>query len=94
MPQPTYSLEDIKNAVNTQRQKACTKSALDGIADLDLLFDEALEIINEIDDSWFHKTMKSEEFPEQMQDVYRSNDYYIKFSLGPMGSIVISFKAR
>ena len=92
--QPTYSLQKIKNEVNEKRQEVFTKSALDGIRNLGLMFDEAVIIINGIDNTFFYKTMKSKEFPDQMQDVYKTEDYYVKFSLGPMGSIVISFKGR
>lgn len=50
-------------------------------------------------DTTCYKTMPSMGYPGQMQDVYRwptptGQMAYVKFSLGPKGKVVVSFKEK
>ncbi|MBV1824758.1 type II toxin-antitoxin system MqsR family toxin [Komagataeibacter oboediens] len=99
MSKPTYSLPLVKNHVNRLQARAFSRTAIQGLYDLGMLVSEAIDVINSIVPSMFHKTMESELFKGQFQDVYRAYSsegipLYVKFSLGPRGNIVVSFKER
>ena len=97
MSNPTYSLTGIKAQVNQLGYQAFSSAAIQGIHKLQMLTHEAIDVINGITPTMFYKTMPSEIFAGQYQDVYRAISpngipLYVKFSLGPKGSVVISFK--
>ncbi|WP_095126666.1 type II toxin-antitoxin system MqsR family toxin [Pseudomonas sp. Irchel s3a12] len=95
---PCYDLSVLQKAVAKNPVNSFTKSALVGIAEADLSFDEAVELVALIVPVNFYKSMPCENDPGWYQDVYTVPYYdtvmYIKFTNYPHGKVVISFKER
>lgn len=98
--QPTYDLRAIQVEVKTRGISCFTSSAITkGQAELGMTTGEMIEMILSRTDVTCYKTMPSESFPGQMQDVYHwetpnGDMAYVKFSLGPQGKVVVSFKEK
>ncbi len=97
---PTYDLRLIQAKVRAQGVSAFTSEAIrTGQDQLGMTTGEMIELILSRDDTTCYKTMPSTVFPGQMQDVYHWRTptgfmAYVKFSLGPQGKVVVSFKEK
>lgn len=97
----SHDLNKIKSHVKLHREKSFTMSSMQGIGDLDLTLDEAIDIISKLTVKQnFYKSMTTYSNSAIWQDVYHTelNDgtlLYIKFTLHEDRVItVISFKRR
>lgn len=97
---PTYDLKLIQAKVRAQGLSAFTSEAIrTGQDQLGMTTGEMIDLILSRDDTTCYKTMPSTVFPGQMQDVYHwpaptGLMAYVKFSLGPQGKVVVSFKEK
>lgn len=97
---PTYDLKLIQAKVQAQGLTAFTSEAIrTGQDELGLTSVEMIELVLSRHDTHCYKTMPSTVFPGQMQDVYHwptptGKMAYVKFSLGPRGKVVVSFKEK
>jgi hypothetical protein len=97
---PTYDLLQIKAKVKVQGVSAFTSTAIaTGQNELGMTVQEMIDMILARNDTLCYKTMPSQTHPGQMQDVYHwQTPYgqmaYVKFSLGPQGKVVVSFKEK
>lgn len=101
MPQkPTYDLKLIQAKVRVQGLAAFTSSAIrTGQNELGMTTTEMVTMILSRNDTACYKTMPSTVHAGQMQDVYHwltptGRLAYVKFSLGPQGKVVVSFKEK
>lgn len=99
LQKPTYELRVIQAKIREQGLRAFTSKAIHtGQDELGLTTTEMIQMILCRSDTTCYKTMPSTTHPGQMQDVYRwatptGKMAYVKFSLGPQGKVVVSFKA-
>lgn len=95
---PSYDLSVLQKAVAKNPENSFTSSALRGISETDLSFDEAVELIALIEPINFYKSMPCNNGSGWYQDVYtvpyQETVMYIKFTNYPHGKVVISFKER
>lgn len=97
---PTYDLENIQARVRVEGIRAFTfKSIETGQDELGMTVQEMIDMILSRTDKVCYKTMPSETYFGQMQDVYHwqtpfGQMAYVKFTLGPKGRVVISFKEK
>ncbi|WP_122521584.1 MULTISPECIES: type II toxin-antitoxin system MqsR family toxin [Pseudomonas] len=98
---PSHNLDDVKRRVAVIKAPAFTKSALDGIADLDMVLSTAIGVINSLTRKQnFYKSMSTYNNSTIWQDVYYAVSpsgipLYIKFTLHADRDVtVISFKRR
>ncbi len=100
MPQPTHDLTQIQAKVSAQGLGAFTATAIaTGQGELGMTTAEMIAMILARRDTTCYKTMPSVVHPGQMQDVYHwptpsGKMAYVKFSLGPQGKVVVSFKEK
>ena len=101
MPQrPTYDLKLIQGKLRVQGLGAFTSKAIQtGQDELGMTTLEMIAMILSRADTTCYKTMPSTLHPGQMQDVYHwltptGKLAYVKFSLGPQGKLVVSFKEK
>lgn len=98
--QPTYDLKVIQAQVKAQGLRAFNSSAVvTGQNELGMTVTEMIAMILARADTTCYKTMPSTTYPGQMQDVYHwptptGKMAYVKFSLGPSGNVVVSFKEK
>lgn len=97
---PTYDLKLIQAKVQAQGSSAFTSTAIaTGQNELGMTTAEMIAMILSRTDTACYKTMPSTIHPGQMQDVYHWSTptgkmAYVKFSLGPQGKVVVSFKEK
>lgn len=95
---PTYDLDEIKRSVRSMHHQAFTGSSLQGIAELGMTINDAIDCIENLTSEDFYKTMPSKKDPSHFQDVYHGSYWneaiYIKFTGYPDRPIVISFKEK
>lgn len=97
---PKYELQQIKAKVQAQGMSAFTSRAIaTGQNELGMTVQEMIDMILSHNDTTCYKSMPSQTHPNQMQDVYHwSTPFgqmaYVKFSLGPQGKVVVSFKEK
>ncbi|MGG5290572.1 type II toxin-antitoxin system MqsR family toxin [Pseudomonas shirazensis] len=98
---PSHDLDDVKQRVSVNKAPAFTKSALDGIKDLDMVLSTAIDIICGLSIRQnFYKSMSTYTNSAVWQDVYYAKaadgtPLYIKFTLHNDRTVtVISFKRR
>ena len=95
---PSYDLRQIQEMVKLKGAAAFTSTAIaTGQDELGMTVQEMIDMIVARKDTLCFKTMPSRTHPGQMQDVYRWRTpfgqlAYVKFSLGPRGKVVVSFK--
>jgi motility quorum-sensing regulator/GCU-specific mRNA interferase toxin len=93
---PTYALERIKTLVRSG-ERIITLSALSGARELGLDEADIDEVVLNLDEQDFYKTMESERLPSLWQDVYRpvyrEFELYVKLQIMSC-AVVISFKRR
>lgn len=97
---PTYDLRLIQAKVQAQGMTAFTSEAIrTGQDELGMTSAEMIQMVLARRDTTCYKTMPSTVYPGQMQDVYHwptpnGRMAYVKFSLGPRGKVVVSFKEK
>jgi hypothetical protein len=97
---PSYDLRQIQAKVREQGIAAFTSKAIaTGQDELGMTTAEMIAMILARQDRRCYKTMPSTIHPGQMQDVYHwptptHKMAYVKFSLGPQGKVVVSFKEK
>ena len=97
---PTYELRAIQAMVRAQGLSAFTSQAIrTGQDELGMTSTEMVDLVMLRNDTTCYKTMPSTIYPGQMQDVYHwptptGKMAYVKFSLGPRGKVVVSFKEK
>lgn len=97
---PTYDLRQIQKMVRLEGAAAFTSSAIArGQDESGMTVREMIDMILARKDTRCFKTMPSRTHPGQMQDVYHwptpfGQLAYVKFSLGPHGKVVVSFKEK
>jgi hypothetical protein len=97
---PTYELRVIQAKVKVQGLAAFTSEAIrTGQDELGMTSTEMIDLVMSRNDTTCYKTMPSTVYPGQMQDVYHwptptGQMAYVKFSLGPRGKVVVSFKEK
>lgn len=97
---PTYDLKLIQAKVASQGLSSFTSTAIaTGQDELGMTTAEMIAMILSRTDIRCYKTMPSTHHPGQMQDVYHwptpgGKMAYVKFSLGPHGKVVVSFKEK
>lgn len=97
---PTYDLRLIQGKVLAQGLSAFTSEAIKtGQNELGMTSAEMIHLVLCRADTTCYKTMPSTIYPGQMQDVYHwptptGKMAYVKFSLGPRGKVVVSFKEK
>ncbi len=101
MPQkPSYDLKLIQERVKVQGLSAFTSTAIKtGQDELGMTTTEMISMILARSDTRCYKTMPSTLHAGQMQDVYHWPTptglmAYVKFSMGPQGKVVVSFKEK
>ena len=98
--QPTYKLTEIQQQVRARGISCFTSTAIATAQDeLGLTTNEMISMILSRNDTLCYKTMPSTVHQGQMQDVYHwptphGKMAYVKFSLGPKGQVVVSFKEK
>jgi len=95
---PTYQLQDIKNALNRVSKLRMTRVARQGANELGMDDQDIINAIQAITPSQFYKTMPSNKLPNALYlDVYRTHwngkNVYAKFQ-DVCGFLVVSFKLR
>lgn len=97
---PTNDLKLIQAKVQSQGLSSFTSTAIEtGQDELGMTTAEMIAMILSRSDTRCYKTMPSTQYPGQMQDVYHwptpgDNMAYVKFSMGPRGKVVVSFKEK
>lgn len=95
---PTYDLAEIQVTVRKLKSSAFTGSSLQGMAEISMSVQDAIDCIDNLDEACFYKSMPSMKDPNHFQDVYHGmywgKEIYIKFTGYPLGPVVISFKER
>lgn len=95
---PSYDLSELQKSVAENPVNSFTGSALQGISEVPMGFDQAVELISLIEPVNFLKSMPCENGSGWYQDVYyvpyKKTVLYIKFTHYPHGKVVISFKER
>ncbi len=98
---PKYNLNKIKKLLCESDSYYITSEAHKGGAELGYMDVESiLDIVENIQEDDFHKTMPAEKVPGLWQDVYRVNDgnnkIYIKLQLAVNGKkvVVVQFKKK
>jgi hypothetical protein len=98
VPQPSYSLEVIKQLI-AAKQYGITKTALDGAFALGFDKQDICDCICDyLEGTHFYKTMLATDKPSLMQDVYQityeSQYLYLKLQIDTGRAVVVSFKAN
>ncbi len=97
---PSYDLKLIQIKVQSHGLAAFTSEAIrTGQNEMGMTTAEMITMILSRDDTTCYKTMPSVIHPGQMQDVYHwptptGKMAYVKFSLGVLGKVVVSFKEK
>ncbi|MEK6581352.1 MAG: type II toxin-antitoxin system MqsR family toxin [Nitrospirota bacterium] len=98
---PKYDLSKIKKLLCDSDSYRITVKAHSGAAELGYMDAESIvDVIENIQEDDFHKSMPSEKVPGLLQDVYRVNDgnnkIYIKLQLSVNGKkvVVVQFKKK
>lgn len=93
-----YKLEDIKAAVNRDGKSAFTHTAVQGVQDMGLSFDDAVNVIRSLSQQMLYKSMTTHSDHKVWQDVYHAacpngKIAYIKLTMR-QGAVVIQFKEK
>jgi len=91
-----YDLQGIQAQVAAEGAGSFTRTALDGLAMMNLDLTEGMAVITALSRKDLDHSMTSYSDHRVWQDVYRAptsrGDAYVKFTLLPSGAIVINFK--
>lgn len=87
---PSHSLSAIKEAARSGTGFDLRRTPIDDANELGFSVEDMLEVVDALDGTYFRKTMKSTDFPDEMIDVYEicweSLDLYLEFSRWPKSS--------
>lgn len=68
----TYSLEEIKALIHSNRYFITTKALNTAAADFDFTAEDIINSVLNLQPTFFYKTMPAEKRPELYQDVYKA----------------------